>query len=302
MTSFIRVWKFALQNFVRNFWLSTATLLVIMITLMLINVIVSLNELKFSVLTSIQNQIDISLDFKPGMGEAEILRIKGDLERDQRVRDVAVVTPDENLQRFTARYPQIGERVIPVLDGNPLGYTLQLHSKDLEDYDDLLTKIQGQEFVKQLDRSNFNDYRLFTSKTAAIAERINMAAIFLASVFLVIAIIIIFNTIRVSIYTHRDEIAIMKLVGAGHWFIRLPFMIEALLYSLVATVLLGLVVMGLLQVLQPSLSRYFTSIVEVDLLKYYSANWPMIFGLQLVGVSVLNIGSSLIALRKYLRL
>ncbi len=301
--SAIRVIKFALQNFFRNFWLSLATLTIIVITLILVNVIISINQIKISALNAIEQQIDISLDFKQNVQEAEVLKIRDDLSSDSRISSIQVVTPDQNLDHFKKRYPEIGDKVIPILDKNPLGYSLVIKSNNLNDYEPLLTQLDSRTDLKdKFTNTYFNDYRLFTSRASAISDRINNSAIALASIFFIIALIIVFNTIRVSIYTHRDEVGIMRLVGATNWFIRTPFIIESVMYSLMAIVILIAIVFGALHLLQPVLDRFFSEFASVNLIGYYQKNFLMVFGSQFLIIAFINGVSTAIALRRYLKI
>jgi len=301
--SILRVIKFAFQNFFRNFWLSLATLTVIIITLLLINTIIVIDQIKIAMLEAVEHQIDISLDFKPSIAEAEVLQTRDEIRSDIRINDVLIVTPEENLDKFTQRYPEIGEVIIPALDKNPLGYTLKIRANDLDDYSDILSGLEANaEYTSKLDNADLHDYRLFTSQANIISEKVNLGAVALASIFLIIALIIVFNTIRISIYTHREEIAIMRLVGASNWFIRAPFLIESVLYSVVSVLILVGIIFGILQFLQPIINNFLVDFTSIDLIAYYTTNAVALFGYQILIVAIINITSSFIALRRYLRI
>ena len=301
--TFFRIIKFALQNFFRNFWLSLATLTIIIITVLLVNIIVAINQIKIATLTAVQEQVDISLDFNQAVTEADVMKVRKDLQADPRIQEVTLVTPDENLEHFKTRYPDIGDKILPVLERNPLGYSLTIRAKNLDDYDQLLKDLDEKKaFADLFKKTYFNDYRLLTSKASAISDKINVGAIGLAGIFFVIALIIVFNTIRVSIYTHRDEIAIMRLVGATNWFIRTPFLIESILYSLIACAIVIGVVMISSRLLQPTLDHFFIDFTKIDLVQYFSQNGVNIFGTELIVTATINMLSSAVALRRYLRI
>lgn len=300
--SIIRVFGFAVQNFFRNGWLSLATLTVIIITLLLVNVIVSMEYVKSSLMYAIQERIDISIDFKQQIPEASVLTVKQDLEKDSRVRSIIIVTPEENLERFKMRHSEIGEKVLPLLEKNPLGYTLKIQANQLEDYDGLLTAIESnQEHEGQLEAARLNDLRLFTARAATISEKINFAAMILAGIFFVIALIIVFNTIRVGIYAHREEISIMRLVGASSWFVKMPFLIESVMFAAIATGVVLLTYPVLLNFLQPSLDAFMADLAPINIYSYYASNGVLIFALEFAIVALFNFTSTQIALRRYLR-
>ncbi len=122
----------------------------------------------------------------------------------------------------------------------------------------------------------------------------------LSGLFLLISILIIFNTVRIAIFIHREEIAVMRLVGAAGWFIRAPYFIEAVLLSAVATVLAAAVVFPVLLLLQPKLDLFFAS-TPAKILPYFLENGWTIFGLEFVGLALVSVLSAAFAMRRHLR-
>ena len=297
-----RVLKYALQNFLRNFWLSIATLIVIIILLFFVNIVVAMNQVKSSLLSAVDQKIDISLFFKQGVSEADILKIEDELNTRETVSSVELITPDAGLEQLKSRYPNIAEKILPSLDTNPLGFTLKIRARELDDYQALLADLENnEEYVSKLDTINLFDSKTFTAQASELSRKVNIAALVLAGIFFLVALLIMFNSIRVSIYTHRDEISIMKLVGASNWFIRTPFIIESILYSVISILFTIGALYFSLGFLQPYLDRFFGDLLRVDLISYYRSQCIPIFGLQFIAITVLAITSTTIALRRYLR-
>ena len=242
MRTIARVTKYAFQNFFRNFWLTIATLIVILIFLTLVNIVVSISYMKSAALEALSERIDISLDFKQSITESDVLSVKDKLEKNENVESAAVITPDQNLLSFQSRYPILSEKITPVLTSNPLGYSLIIRAREIDQYASILDSIEADTAVTDLlyTAPQLLDTRAITQTLATVIEKTNQIASGFAVLFFFIAIVIIFNSIRVSIYTHREEISIMRLVGATNVFIRLPFMLEAALYSIVALTLMTL--------------------------------------------------------------
>lgn len=302
MQSIVRVFTYAIQNFFRNFWLTVATLIVMVILLFLINITVSIDQIKTALLTEVDQRIDISLFFKQNVGQAEVLVIKEELEKNENVAKIVVTNPDEGLAIVQQRYPKIAEKILPALNANPLGYTLRIKAATIENYAVLLADIEKNESVaEKLDSANFLDSRVFAAQAASLSEKINIATLVLAIIFVLIASVIIFNTIRVSVYTHRDEISIMKLVGATNWFVRTPFLIESILYSLLSMgIMIGLLFF-LLNLIQPYLTRFFADFISVNLIEYYRMNFWILFGSETLLIVALSSISTSFALRRYLK-
>src|SRR3989344_101404 len=136
--SLFRISTYAFQNFIRNFWLSLATLLVMIILVFLINVAIGISQLKTSILSSVNQKIDLALFFKPGVSEGDVRAAMRELEKNDAVSSIKLITPEEELQIFQSKFPEIGERLVPTLNANPFGYELEIRTTDLSQYTELL--------------------------------------------------------------------------------------------------------------------------------------------------------------------
>jgi cell division transport system permease protein len=124
---------------------------------------------------------------------------------------------------------------------------------------------------------------------------------FLIIIFVLTSILVAYNAIRVAIYTHRQEIEIMRLVGASNCFIYTPYLVSAFVYALVATSSIVLVFYPFLSIMQPYLEVFFTG-YSVNILTYYVNNFASIFGLQFMIVFAITTFASLLAARKYAKI
>ncbi len=301
--SFLRIIRYAFQNFFRNFWLSVATLSVIIILLFFVNVIIVMNQVKTSLLTAVDQKIDISLFFKQEVPQADVLKIEDELNANPLVSKVEVISPDAGLEQLKSKHPDLGDKILPALGSNPLGYTLKVSAKELDQYQPLLESIKNnQGYVSKLDNPPaLFDSEQFTSAASKLSDQVNTVAIILAVIFFLVALTIMFNSIRVSIYTHREEISIMKLVGATNRFIRMPYILESILYSVISvSVSIGIlyIVLGFVQ---PYVDRFMGDLLHVDLVGFYQSQSLVIFGSQFIAITLLTIISTTLALRRYLR-
>jgi len=186
------------------------------------------------------------------------------------------------------------------LDENPLGATLIITAKDVNNYTDIIDVLNSDDFKAIIQNKNFNDYKKAVEQTTMITYKVKKVGIIASIIFAMVALLILFYTIKIAIYTHKEEIGIMKLVGASHFFIKAPFLIESILYSILACLLSILVIYPLLKLLNPHISAFFVG-TDFNLLDYFRTHIFVIMGWQLIGAIVLNLISSVAALGKYLK-
>ena len=183
---------------------------------------------------------------------------------------------------------------------NPLPATLQVKATNLEDYKEKKKTIQEGPQKDRLSKINYEDNRLLIERLSRILQYIIYGGLGLVLVFSVIAILVIFNTITLTIYNRREEVEIMRLVGATNWYIRGPFLVEALLYSLSATLITATLVLALMARLKTQ-AGIFLGVGALDgaASPFWSA--PVVVLVLFVAALVLSVISSMWAIRRYLK-
>ena len=305
MISLFRIFKFALQGVFRNFWLSVVTITMMVMAILSVTILVAMDYVKEATIKSVENKIDILVELKFNISSEEVESFVIDLERLTEVKDLRVITPEENREIFRQQNQdkQIG-KVLDIYDEeeNPFSYFVAISAYDLDQYPKILEFINQEKYQGIVQMSDFDTHEEFIARINSIADFVNKYSLYLALIFIFISIIVIFNTIRISIYTRRDEIMIMKLVGASNSFIRMPFILESVFYALIAVLLVALLVYPLINFIQPSLSNYFQDSSAIDLYNYFSANLIEIFVYQFLALAFINILSTTVAIRRYLRI
>ena len=300
--SIYRVFKFSLQNFFRNFWLSFITITIFILTLVTVNAILIMNVMADAALKSVEEKVEVSVYFTPEASEDLVKSVQGYLLGLGQVRDVQYITAEDSLMIFKERH--VDNPVIlsslDEIDGNPFGHALIISARSPEDFDFILESVETPEFSPFIKETDKTDYQTIIANIKKLDGRVRIGGIVLAGFFTLVAILIIFNTIRVAIYVHRDEIGIMKLVGANDWFIRGPFLLEAVFYGVIATLVIVAILYVSIGALDPWIAVYFGD-VNVSLKEYFIENGLVIFGAQLIALSVLSLLTTLFAMRKYLR-
>ena len=271
------------------------------ITLIIFSVLSLLFVITSSSVHTIQERVDISAYFKNGLAESQIQSIKSQLEDDDRIDEVRYVSADEALAKFKENHtndPLLLESV-GELNENPLPATLQIKAKNLDDYPAIADLLNSEKFSSSIEKVNFEDNRVLIARLTNLLKFIITAGIILIGVFSAIAVLVIFNTITLTIYNRKEEVEIMRFVGATNWYIRGPFIVEAILYSVFATIITSALIFPVYTGLLPKISHYLTASGDT-----FNGSILIFIGLiviQLVIAFILSIISSLLAMRKYLR-
>ncbi len=292
---------FAVQSFWRNIWLSLATIFIITLTFISINFLVVLGAVSDSAVEAVKEKIDISIYFKQEVNENKVAEVKSHLETLPQIKSITYTSPEENLANFKAYHQDdtVIQETLKELENNPLGATLTVKAKELDDYPEVLEAIDNPAYAELIEERSYDDHQIVINRINSITENVRKGGFIISGLFVVIAALIVFNTVRIAIFTHRNEVGIMKLVGATNWFIRAPFIIENIFSGIIACILAIIVVYSILSLIQPHLANFFGG-VEFDIIGYFNSNFLVIFGSQLVGIIILSITSSSLAIGKYL--
>lgn len=301
--SLARAVKFAFQQMRRNLWLSIVTVTLLVLPLLSINIVLGLGALAQTASSSIQDKVDVSVYFKTTTTNDQVQSIRESLLSMVEVKQADFVSREGALERFKSRHandPTILESLNELAE-NPFGATLAVKAKSMDDYPKIMTALEQPAYGDLIEEKNFDDHRETISRIDHLMKNVRSFGAGVAALFGLIAVLIVLNSIRMAIYTHREEIGIMRLVGAGGWFIRGPFLFEALFFSLVSIVITLLIIYPSINALQPYLNNLFEG-MDVDMLRYFNHNFLLIFGGEFLGVVILTFLSTALAIRRYLRI
>lgn len=299
--SAVRVLKMGLKNFWRNIWLSIATTGIMVLTIFSIASLVILNLIADVALQSLEQKIDVSVYFKTETVEDEIIPIKERIEALPETKEVVYKTKEEVLEEFKVTHknnPLILDS-LNELENNPLNPTLKIKAKKPEDFSVISDVLNEEQYSGVIEKFNYEDNRPIIEKLNQTTQTLGKAGIGVSIGFAVIAVLVMFNTVRLTMYTQKDEISIMRLVGANNTFITTPYIIEGILYGFFATILSTVFLFILLKYLSPILNRFLE--YQADIFSYFQENILLIIFLQLAFGAALGIVSSFIAIRRYLK-
>lgn len=298
-----RVARYGLIGFIRNGFVSLSAILIMTITLFVIASLFIAGAALDSTLGQLKEKVDVNVYFSTNASEEQVTQIKKDLENLSEVASVRYTSRETALAEFRERHKNEASTIqaLDQLSENPLGANLAIRAKETSQYESIANFLETKQSSPDgsiISKVNFFQNKAAIDRLTAIIEtsrNVGLAsALFLAAATILIA----FNTIRLAIYTARDEIGVMNLVGAAHWYVRGPFMIAGILYGVIAGVIVLSVMYPAVAWIGPASERFFGTFNAFD---YFTSAFPMLF-LVIIGTGVfLGSISSYLAVRRYLR-
>jgi len=300
--AFLRAIKFSIQDIARNFWLSLVTVIILVLALSLVNILLTVQVVTQSAINSLKEKIDVTLDLKSLAQESEILALKSQVSNLDKVKSVEYTSKTQAIETFRKAHENDPDilQALRELNTNPLTASLIIKPKNIDQYDALITDLNKID-SPIIDSRNFDNPKSMLDKINIITEKITQIGVAVSLLFILITILVVYNSIRVTIYTHQKEIRVMRLVGASNWFIRAPFLISSIVYTIIGLAFTLLLLFPLLNLMQPYLEYFFNG-YKLNLIDYFKVNFIMIFGTQFVVASLVNLFASFIAVRKYSRI
>ncbi len=299
-TAIYRIIKHALEHLWRQRLLSVATLVVMVMTLFAFGSLIVGNHILTSALNSIQEKIDISVYFKTTTPEDQILNIQKTLQQMSQVKSVQYISNAQALQIFEQQHandPTISQ-ALNELGTNPLSASLNIKANNPNDYPVIANYLNGSQVSGLVENVSYNQNQLVIKRLAEIINISREAGLILTIILAFAATLIAFNTILIAIYSNREEVEIMRFVGASNTFISGPYIIEGVVYGIIAAVISLLILTPVVFVISPYMQVF---IPGFSLQQYFIGNLVLLFLYEIIFGSVIGIISGMIALRRYLK-
>jgi cell division transport system permease protein len=298
-----RVARYGLIGFIRNGFVSLAAVLIMTITLLVLGVLMVVGAGAQATLAGLQEKVDITVYFTTTAADDQIQQLQSSIKALPEVANVNFVSREAALAAFQLRHKndQLTMQALEELGENPLGASLEIRAKDPSQYESIAKFLDSQQNTPlgtAIDKVNFFQNKAAIDKLAEIIAVSRTIGLVIAVVLGTASLLIAFNTIRLAIYTARDEIGVMNLVGASNWYIRGPFMIAGILYGVISGFLVLLILYPILLWLGPGSEQFLGNFNTAT---YFTSNFPMFF-LIIMGSGIgLGALSSFLAVRRYLR-
>ena len=298
-----RVARYGLISFVRNGFVSLTAVLIMTITLFVVAFLIISGAALDATLKQLTEKVDVTVYFTTEATTEQITSMKTALEALPEVAAVTYISREEALAIFRERHKgdQLTLQALDELGGNPLGASLEIRAKQTSQYESIATFLEAQQksggTAASIDKINFFQNKTAIDRLTNIIETSRRIGIAVALILGLSTLLIAFNTVRLAIYTARDEIGVMNIVGAGHWYVRGPFMVAGVLYGLVGGLIVLLLLYPITLSLGPSSERFFGSF---NVFTYFIDAFPVLFLILIASGVGLGALSSYLAVRRYL--
>jgi cell division transport system permease protein len=304
--TFVRMCRYGVNNFSRNAWLSLAATAVMTITLLVILAAVVARTALLDTAAEVRDKVNMSIYLKTETTNEQAESVRQELLKLSTVRTVSYESPAQAREEFAKENKNDPETLAALNTAKDSFYgTLNIKIADINDPSQLQSFVKDNETVKKYidarQEPTFEGGRSTAISTigrwVVFAEQIGIGA---AILFTAISSLIVFNTIRMAIFNRKEEINMMKLIGADRGFIRGPFIVEAVFYGFIAAVIATTIGLLLLHSVKDNLQDYGIQIQNIANFTIHYL-WAVVLGMILVG-ALIGIISSLFATRKYLKI
>ena len=304
--TFMRMVRYGVNNFSRNAWLTTAATAVMTITLLIIFMTMAARFTLQSTVEAIRSRVDMSIYVRNSTKDEDIKKIGDSLQALPTVKSIKYVSPDEARADFVNKHSNDSGTLSAIKEAtNKFPGTFRVNLVDINDTKQLDEFVKNDAVVKRaIDPQyppSFSGARRSAIQNIAswvsFADKAGLAA---SALFIAISSLIVFNTIRMAIFNRKEEIQMMKLIGADRGFIRGPFIVEAVVYGVIAALLATAIGLFALYAARDTLVSYQIAFdPTINTVTTYSAF--VLLAMIVVG-SLIGVFSSLIATRKYLKI
>lgn len=304
-TTLQRILTGGAKSFARSGVVSIATVLIMTVTLVIVGSLVFLSAILSNTLTSIKDKVDVNVYFVTTAQETDILAIKSKLEALPSVSTVTYTDRETALEKFKERHTEdaLTLQALDELGDNPLGASLAVKATDPSQYEGIVKFLSDDPSVSPstgpiIDRINYYQNKTVIDRLTAAIDATERAGFAIVGLFAIASLIIAFTTVRLAIYTARDEIAVMRLVGASNMYIRGPFIVAGVISGVIAALIALLFFYPATWYAGTSLAAWLGGF---NLFTYYLDHFVGIFFL-LVGTGiVIGALASFLAVRRYLK-
>lgn len=304
LVTFSRIINTGAVNFIRNAWLAIAAMAVMVITLTIILFSIIANATFTNTIAQITAKIDVSAFLKDDASQTDVDAFIKKIEALPNVKTTNFVSKDDALKKYIADNADNADLLSAVSQtDNPLPATIQIKPNDLNRLDEIRSFLNSDASKKIVaDVSYKDDRKEAIDKITHATNLLRQAGIVAVLVFAIISVLIIFNTIQMAIFNRRDELTIMRLLGASTSYIRGPFVVESIIYGVLSAIISILLIQSLFAASKSALQASSLGLLDINYsATYFQGHFWWLLLMQL-GIGILiGAASSIVATRRYLK-
>lgn len=314
-TTFKRITRTGFVNFWRNGFLSFSAIIVVTLSLCAIGTIIFTGAFGRALIEDVQEKVDINVYFSLLTPESDILTLQKEVKSLPEVSNVSYISRAKALEAFKEKWKD-NSLIMQGLDeigDNPFPASLNVKAKDPGQYGSIATFLQNKNPTDSsgtpiISKINYQDNKIIIDRLSRIIPAVEKSGSIIAILLVFVAIVVVWNTIRLIIFTAKDEISVMKLVGASNVYIRGPLVVSGIMYGVIGGIITLVLMAGFAYWSDTAILRFagvqiasdFSLVVNV-LSTYFANNFAQIF-LIIIGAGIILGGiSSYIAARRYLK-
>lgn len=299
-----RIIRSGYQNFIRSGFTSIASVLIMTITLFVITSLIFIQASLNASLNDIKEKVDITVYFVPGAGEVDIKNIESSLQKLPEIKEVTYTSRETALMNFKERHSNdyLTLQALDELDENPLGASLNIRAQDPSQYESIAKYFESDDALSRgaltiIDKIDYHQNKIVIDRLTSLINGAQRLGFIISMILILISIVITFNTIKLIIYMSREEINIMKLVGAGGRYVQGPFIVSGVLVGITASLLTVILFIPI----SIWLGNQMSDFLSINLYEYYKSNFLQLFIIMLGSGVLLGGISSSLAIVRYLR-
>ncbi len=298
-----RILKTALFDFVRNGWLSLTATLIMTLAVLTVGIFILLFLSTNRIVAELKDKVDIVINFKDSASEQLIQQLKTELLSKDQIKSVKYISKEDALQEFKSRRSIKSEiRQLVTSEDNPLPRGLQIQSVDLGQFEYVSSLVKNSAYAKYVDSSSYDDNRDLIETINNSTKFIQRLGLGLSIFFIVVATLVVFNTVRLAVVFRSKEIEVMRLVGASEIFVKYPFLIEGSIYAILAVFIsTGLIFLAINLLGALGGGTVFDQFAQRMIPIYYEEFWFLIL-VQLLISLIIGIGASYLSLRRNVKI
>ncbi len=293
-----RLIKLGLVNFWRNLWLSLIATFVMSLTLMTITFLALSAFVINAEIEKVKDRIDYEIFLNDDVGQEAMDSLKTAISQKIQVKNIEYIDKQKAVERYKEIFGDKENLLNYIEQENPLKESLIIRANDPSDLEKIGDVLKQSEFASMVHSSSYSRNREVIVRLLNIIDFIKKAGVVIGLVFILIAVTVVFSIVRVAIYSRKDEIEIMKLVGATDWFVHGPFMIESALYGILAAIF-GFGFLAAIFYYVSAAATAYLSISADSLLQYFNSYIFFVIVFQFLMGLIISLTSAFFAIRKH---